>query len=55
MLKDTNLSNDFWEEVLERLGLSLYQKIHLSFLNTTNSLIEPWEVVNPFHESCEGC
>lgn len=33
--------------VLERPGLSLYQKIYSSMPDTTNSLIEPQEVVKP--------
>ena len=41
--------------LLERTEFSLHQKIDLLMLNTTNSLIEPQEVVKPCYESCEVC
>ena len=40
--------------LLERTGLPLQQKINLSMPDTTNSIIEQQEVVNPCHEYYKG-
>ena len=40
--------------LLERTGLPLHQKINLSMPDTTNSIIEQQEVVNPCHEYYKG-